>query len=79
MLFTASLLGTQHKRDSVENKPARLLVFLGKPLTGMPPPLCGRQVMGPSSRGGPSLTEDSQTENGPFTVYVHLAVCFSAR
>ena len=50
MVFTASLLGAQHIRDSVENKPASLLVVsLGKPLNGMPPSLCGRQMVGPSS------------------------------
>ena len=50
MVFTASLLGAQHNRDSVENKPASLLVVsLGKTLKGMPPFLCGRQVVGPSS------------------------------
>ena len=38
------------QRDSVENKPASLLVvFLGKTLNGMPPSSCGRQVVGPSS------------------------------
>ena len=38
------------KRDSVENKPASLLVVsLGKALNGMPPSLCGRQMVGPSS------------------------------
>ena len=40
MLFpgiTASLLDAQHSRDSVENKPASLLVLLGKTfLKGMP-------------------------------------------
>ena len=37
-------------RDSVENKPASLLVVsLGKALNGMPPFSCGRQVAGPSS------------------------------
>ena len=37
-------------RNSVENKPASLLVVsLGKALNGMPPPSCGRQVAGPSS------------------------------
>ena len=37
-------------RDSVENKPASLLVVsLGKTLNGMPPSLCGSQVVGPSS------------------------------
>ena len=31
MIFTASLLGAQHEKDSVENKPASLLVvFLAK-------------------------------------------------
>ena len=50
MVFTASLLGAQHIRDSVENKPASLLVVsLGKALNGMPPSLCGRQKVGPSS------------------------------
>ena len=49
MVFTASLLGTQHIRDSVENKQASLLVSLGKALNGMPPSLCGRQMVGPSS------------------------------
>ena len=47
--LTASLLGAWHKSDSVENKPASLLVVsLGKPRNGMPS-LCGRQVTGPSS------------------------------
>ena len=37
-------------RDSVENKLASLLVVsLGKAFNEMPPSLCGRQVMGPSS------------------------------
>ena len=37
-------------RDSVENKPASLLVVsLGKALKGIPPSSCGRQVTGPSS------------------------------
>ena len=50
MIFTASLLGAQHIRDSVENKPASFLVVsLGKALNGMPPSLCGRQMVGPSS------------------------------
>ena len=61
MAFTASQLGAQHKRDSVENKPASMLVVsLGKVhvLNGMPPSLHGRQVVGPSS-----LTENLQTEH----------------
>ena len=49
MVFTASLLGAQQNRDSVKNKPASLLVSLGKALNGMPPPLCGRQMVGPSN------------------------------
>ena len=50
MVFTASLLSGQQNRDSVENKPASLLVVsLGKTLNGMPPLLCGRQMVGPSS------------------------------
>ena len=37
-------------RDSVENKPASLLVVsLGKTLNWMPPSLCARQMVGPSS------------------------------
>ena len=37
-------------RDSVENKPASLLVVsLDKTLNGMPPSLYGRQMVGPSS------------------------------
>ena len=37
-------------RDSVENKPASFLVVsLDKTLNGMPPSLCGTQVVGPSS------------------------------
>ena len=46
MVFTASL-DAQHKRDSVENKPVSLLVVsFDKALNGMPPFLCGRQVVG---------------------------------
>ena len=45
MVFTSSLLGTQHLGEVVENKQASLLVMsLGKALNGMPPPLRGRQV-----------------------------------
>ena len=37
-------------KDSVENMPASLLVVsLAKTLKGMPPSLCDRQVVGPSS------------------------------
>ena len=50
MVFTASLLGAQHNRDSVDNKPASLLVvFLCRALKGVPPSSCGRQVVEPSS------------------------------
>ena len=50
MVFTASLLGAPHIRDSVENKPASLLVVsFGKALNGMPPSLCGGQMVEPSS------------------------------
>ena len=45
--ITTPLLG-----DSVENKPASLLVVsLGKALNGTPPPLCGRQVAHPYFTG----------------------------
>ena len=40
LVFTASLLKTQHYRDSVKNKPASLLVVpLGKALYEIPPSL----------------------------------------
>ena len=45
MVFTASLLGTRHLGEVVENKLASsLVVSLGKALNWTPPPLCGRQV-----------------------------------
>ena len=43
------LLGAQQNKNSVENNPASLLVSLGKTLNAMPPSLCGRQMVGPSS------------------------------
>ena len=50
MVFTVFLLGAQQNRNSLENKPASLLVVsLGKRLNGMPLSLCDRQVIGPSS------------------------------
>ena len=50
MVFIASALGAQHKRDSVENKPASLLVVsLAKTLKEMPPSLSGIQVARPSN------------------------------
>ena len=46
----SSLLGAQHKKDSVENNPTCLLVVsLGKTLNGMPPSLSDKQVAEPSS------------------------------
>ena len=49
LLFTVSVLDAQHCRDSVENKPASLLVVpLGKALSGIPPSWCGRQMVGNS-------------------------------
>ena len=45
MLFTASLLGVQHKTEGVKNKPAILFVMSsGKTPKEMPPSLCRRQV-----------------------------------
>ena len=72
MVFTASLLGAQQNKDSVENKPASLLVdSLGKALNGM------LQVVGlifmwqtgsgakhSTRRDDPSLTEDLQPDRG---------------
>ena len=50
MVFTVFLIGVQHNRDCVENKPASLLVVsLGKALDEMPPFSSGRQVLGPIS------------------------------
>ena len=47
LVFTAFLFDVQHQRDSVENKPASLLVVpLGRALNGIPPSWCGRQVAG---------------------------------
>ena len=49
LVFTTSLLDAQHQRDSVENKPASLLVVpLGRALSGIPPSWCGRQMAGHS-------------------------------
>ena len=39
LVFTAYLLDLQHLKDSVENKPASLLVPLKKSLNGIPSPL----------------------------------------
>ena len=50
MVFTASLLGAQPKRGSVENNLASLLaVSLGKALNRKLPSLSGKQVAGPCS------------------------------
>ena len=48
LLFTASLLDAQHYRDSMENKPASILVPLRKALSGISPCWCGRQMAGNS-------------------------------
>ena len=45
-VFTASLLDVQHRRGSVENMPASLLVPLGKALSGIRPSWCNRKVAG---------------------------------
>ena len=42
LILTAFLLDVQHFRDNVENKPASLLVPLGKALSGVSPSWCGR-------------------------------------
>ena len=47
MVFTASLLGAQQSRDSVENKLS--CCVLGQDIYGMPSSLCGRQMVGPTS------------------------------
>ena len=47
LVFTASLLDAQRYTESVENKPASLLVVpLGKALNGIPPSWSGRQMAG---------------------------------
>ena len=49
LVFTASLLDAQHYRDSVENKPASILVVpLEKALSRILPSWCGRQMAGNS-------------------------------
>ena len=61
-------------RNSVENKPASLLVVsLGKALNGMPPSLCGRQMAEPSSLPVvvASLTKDMQTEHELIRIHIH--------
>ena len=65
MVFTAFLLGAQHKRHSVENKQARLLVVsLGKALDGMPQSFCVKQVgLSIYLSWWPRLTKDMQTEH----------------
>ena len=76
MVFTASLFGAQHKRDSVENNPASLLVVsLDKTFNGMPPPLCGKQVVGPSSLlvvVAPVKLKTCKASVSANAVYVHL-------
>ena len=49
----------------MENKPASLLVvFLGKALNGMPPSLCSRQMVGPSSLPVVVVQSDERHANG---------------
>ena len=63
-VIIASLLGAQHKRVSVENKSASLLVVpLGKAPNRISPFLCWRQAVGSSSLPvvGPNLTKDIET------------------
>ena len=63
MVFIAPLLGAKQNKDSVENKPASLLVVsLGKTLNGMPPSLWQTDGGAKQStcRDSPSLIEDSQ-------------------
>ena len=76
MVFTASLLGAQQNRDSVENKPASLLVAsLDKTLNGMPPSLCGRQVVVPSSLPvvvAPVQLRTCKPNMSAEAVYIHL-------
>ena len=49
LVLTASLLDTQHERDSVKNKPASSLVVpLGKTRSGISLFWCGRQMAGNS-------------------------------
>ena len=49
LVFTASLLDVQYSKDSLENKPASLLVVpLGKALSVITPSGSGRQVAGNS-------------------------------
>ena len=49
LVFTASPLDVQHKKDSVKNKPGKFIVVpSGNSLSGIPPSSCGRQVAGNS-------------------------------
>ena len=69
MVFPTSLFGAPHKMDCVDDKPASLLVeSLDNALNGMPPPLCGKQVV------GPSLTKDRQTKHELISLNEILAV-----
>ena len=52
LVFTASLLDAQHHSDSVKNKPASLLVPLGKAISGIPAFWCGRHMSGFMGGGG---------------------------
>ena len=48
LVFTASLIDARHERDSVENKPASLLVSVETALSGIPPSRADRQMAGNS-------------------------------
>ena len=67
-----------YKRDSVENKPASLLVVsLGKALNGMPPSFTWQTDSGAKQstrRGGPSLTEDMQTERERYRSVTYIYI-----
>ena len=67
MVFTGSLLGAQQNGDSVENKPASLLVVsLGKTLKRDASIFMWQTGSGAKQSirgGGSSLTEDLQTEH----------------
>jgi len=59
MLFAAFLLGAQHERNSVKNKPASsLIVSLDKVLNRTLPPVSGRQAVGPAKQSSSGSSTD---------------------
>ena len=65
MITTAFLLGAQNEKDSAENNPVGLLVmFLNKALNGMPPSLCGMQVVEPNRTNEQSCTNQQLPQRG---------------